>query len=254
MHFMLVNDDGYTAEGITALAEACIRAGHRATVCAPDTQRSAAGHSMRAFFGPLEAKPFENGASRGWAINGTPGDCAKLGLWLLRNDKPDMVLSGINEGSNIGGACVYSGTVGAAMEASMSGTAAIASSLVTEIGNVGYTAAADVTVRFAEWAYSHPMPRGDIYSINVPAYPADKLKEAVFARLSPVLLEDPLFKESITADGVRQYDTIYSMNMLYSAPDMDLLLLRDGHVTITPLSWECSRMSAADGLIAPRVL
>ena len=100
------------------------------SVCAPDRERSAASHSGT-FGRPLRAEPVDYpGAEKAWAVDGTPSDCASLGLFLAGREAPvDLVVSGINRGMNLGGACVYSGTVGAAMEAAMCGAQALAVSL-----------------------------------------------------------------------------------------------------------------------------
>ena len=149
MNILLTNDDGIFAPGLRALAGTFSEAGHRVFVCAPDQERSAASHS--ATFGrPLQARevPFDR-AERAWATDGTPSDCAALGLFLAGRESPvDMVVSGINRGMNLGGACLYSGTVGAAMEASMSDFPALAVSLAVRwddpvaCRNTDYSAAA----------------------------------------------------------------------------------------------------------------
>ena len=113
MHIMLTNDDGVHALGIRTLARVLSEAGHRVSVCAPDRERSAASHSItlrRAL--NVETVEFP-GAEIAYAADGTPADCARLGLYLIPD--VDLVISGINNGSNLGGACVYSGTVGAAI-------------------------------------------------------------------------------------------------------------------------------------------
>ena len=120
MRVLLTNDDGIHAPGLRALIEAFSGA-HTVYVCAPDRERSAASHSAT-MATPLRAKPLDMpGVARAWAVNGTPADCAGLGMFLCRDTGLDMVVSGINRGMNQGGACIYSGTVGAAMEASMRG-------------------------------------------------------------------------------------------------------------------------------------
>ena len=128
MHIMLTNDDGIFAPGLRELSKAAVAAGHRVTIFAPDSQRSAASHSIT-LTGPLRAERVPYGGIDAWAVNGTPADCAKLGLYLLRRSRPNCVLSGINKGSNRGAATLYSGTVAAALEASISGVPGVAVSL-----------------------------------------------------------------------------------------------------------------------------
>ena len=124
MHLMLVNDDGIHAPGIRALCDAATAAGHRVSISAPDRERSAASHAI-SLADSLKAERIDYpGAGTAFVVNGTPADCARLGLFLIPD--VDVVISGVNNGSNMGGACIYSGTVAAATEASMSGTPGLA--------------------------------------------------------------------------------------------------------------------------------
>ena len=112
MHILLVNDDGIHAPGIRTLAQTLASRGHRVSVCAPDRERSAASHSIT-LREPVTAQRVDlPGAETAYAASGTPADCARLGLYLIPD--AEMVISGINNGPNLGGACIYSGTVGAA--------------------------------------------------------------------------------------------------------------------------------------------
>ena len=128
MKVMLVNDDGYGAPGIEAMAEALKNAGHEVLVAAPDGQRSGSGQSVT-LDGEVRAvrKPL------GWALTGTPADCVRAGLLHLMPDC-DMVISGINLGANLGTDCNYSGTAAAAREAVMNGRAAMAVSCAIRPG------------------------------------------------------------------------------------------------------------------------
>lgn len=167
MHILIANDDGIFAPGIRALAGAAVAAGHRVTVFAPDSQRSAASHAF-SLNKPIHAAPVEyEGGIKAWAVDGTPADCVRLGLHLTRNDPVDCVLSGINNGSNRGAAILYSGTVGAALEASLCGVPAVAVSLCSHLDR-DYEDAAELGVRTMEWAMQHPLPRGEVYNLNVP--------------------------------------------------------------------------------------
>ena len=153
MKVLLTNDDGIFAPGIRALGEAFTAAGHRVSVCAPDRERSAASHSVT-IGAPLYAveRPLD-WAERAWAADGTPSDCASLGLFLTRDDPPDIVVAGVNRGMNMGGACVYSGTVAAAMEAAMCGAQALAVSLCFDWrreGELDFGPAARVALRVAD--------------------------------------------------------------------------------------------------------
>ena len=244
MNILLTNDDGIRAAGIRALCEVFSAADHRVFVCAPDRERSAASHSITVS-GPLHATevPFER-AERAWASDGTPSDCASLGLFLARDAGIDLVVSGINRGMNLGGACVYSGTVGAAMEASMCGCQGLAVSLCTtaykgEDMN-DYGPAARLALRVAEWIPAHPLPLGALYSLNVPTLPCERIKGLVAARLAPVYLDPP--KYAPAQDGGWRYG---SVPRRFGDDRYDTVLIERGYATLTKLTWDM-RLNADD--------
>lgn len=233
MHLLLTNDDGIQAPGLRAMADALIAAGHRVSVCAPDRERSAASHSVcigKAF----RAEPVDYpGAVRAWAADGTPSDCASLGLWLIREDPADLVIAGINYGMNQGGACVYSGTVGAAVEAAMCGSQALAVSLCVHHGDTAdYTAAARLAVRVAEWMPSHPLPLGCIYNLNVPPLPYEQIRGLAAANLAPAYMGAPVYTPS--EDGYRYH---HNEPVSFRVPRGDVALTEQGYATITKLTW-----------------
>ena len=234
MHILLTNDDGFDAPGIIALAMGLREAGHRISVCAPDRERSAASHS--AVIGqPLHAEPIDfPGAERAWKADGMPTDCARLGIYLTREEPVDMVISGINRGMNLGGACLYSGTVGAAMEASMCGVQALAVSLYVNVNSVGedYSPSAQLAARVAAWMTDHPLPRGCIYNLNVPPVPYGEIRGLVPARLAPVFLSNAEYR--LEADG---YHYVYRYVPLED-PNMDMVRIDQSYATITKLTWD----------------
>ncbi|MBR1820295.1 MAG: 5'/3'-nucleotidase SurE [Clostridia bacterium] len=243
MNILLTNDDGIFAPGIRALGETLRAAGHRVFVCAPDQERSAASHS--ATFGrPLHAKPMAlDWADAAWAADGTPSDCASLGLFLARDEGVDMAISGINRGMNMGGACVYSGTVAAALEASMSGTQALAVSLFIDPRkpeDEDYGPAARVALRVAEWMPAHPLPLGAMYNLNVPAKPYGELRGIVPATLAPVFLDAPDYARS--EDGGWRYRGVPRD---FDSEDYDLVKVGQGYCTLTKLTWDM-RLNADD--------
>lgn len=243
MNVLLTNDDGIFAPGLRALGEAFAAAGHGVYVCAPDRERSAASHSGT-FNGALHAEavdlPF---AARAWAVDGTPSDCAALGLFLARDAGIDLAISGINRGMNEGGAAVYSGTVHAAMEAAMSGVQAMAVSLcVAPWRSTGedYGPAARLALRVAEWIPAHPLPMGALYSLNVPPLPYDQIKGLVAARLAPVFLGPPSFKPA--DDGGWRYS---GAPVRFDNEDYDTVKTDSGYATLTKLTWDF-RLNADD--------
>ena len=236
MHILLTNDDGIFAPGIRALSNATVAAGHRVTIFAPDSQRSAASHSI-SLTKPLtvERVPFDGVDA--YAVSGTPADCSKLGLYLMRDDLPDIVLSGVNRGSNRGTAILYSGTVGAAMEASISGVPGVAVSLCAFTED-GYEYAARLGVRAAEWAVRNPLPRGEIYNLNVP-YGMKPLGVRA-ATLSNEFVFNPVYEK--TPEG---YVMVTGENILpMDDENSDYSLTHAGYASLSIISW--CRQSATE--------
>ena len=246
MRILLTNDDGIFAPGLRTLCDRLAAAGHRVAVCAPDRERSAASHSAT-LDRPLHPRRVDYPpALRAWQVDGTPADCARLGLWLTRDEPVDLVISGINRGMNMGGACVYSGTVAAAMEAAMAGTQGLAVSLCTERRDGGddYAPAARLAERVARWAAAHPLPRGVIYSLNVPPLPYGALRGLMPATLAPRYLDTPAYARGEDEQGECYYFRPGEQPPMED-PGYDVLLAERGYAVITKLTWDF-RLNADD--------
>ena len=164
MKILLTNDDGIYAPGLWALYTA-LAADHDVSVIAPDRERSAVGHGIT-LNEPLRLTWVEvNGACSGYAVTGTPVDCVKLGLAEILKDRPDMVISGINAGANVGMDINYSGTVSAAREAAVFGIPAIAVS-VQHGGDTSSEASARFVVTLAENVREKGLPPGTRCSMS----------------------------------------------------------------------------------------
>ena len=247
MRVLITNDDGIFAPGLRALVDAFSEAGHTVYVCAPERERSGASHGIT--MAGLRARPVAvPSAARAWMVDGNPADCASLGLFLCRDAGVDLVVSGINRGMNQGGACVYSGTVGAALEASMCGAQALAVSLCTGPGigtdQSDYAPAARVALQVIRWRPGHPLPRGVMYNLNVPPLPYEQLRGIRPARLAPVFMEDPSYELLEDGQGARY---IYRGGAGQPAedPNHDTVLTTRGYATLTKLTWDF-RLNADD--------
>ena len=237
MHLLLTNDDGYNSEGMRCLTKALIKAGHRVTIAAPDSERSAASHAL-SILKPLRARPINIEGANGWAIDGTPADCVRLGLHLTKNDRPDMCVSGINHGSNLGGACVYSGTVNSAMEASMAGCPAIAASL-EKSDSYDFTKTCELTLKLITYAAEHPLKRGRIYNLNLPA--KDDIKGVFFTQtLGPDFLSEANYQAITSNYGITFYCLDDGPNLEYFPPDCDSVKCAEGWATVSVLGWDLS--------------
>ncbi|RNC67646.1 MAG: 5'/3'-nucleotidase SurE [Desulfuromonadales bacterium] len=184
MRVLVTNDDGVHAPGLTALAEAMRKVGE-VVVVAPDRERSAVGHALTLHH-PLRATEIGSGI---FAVDGTPTDCVNLGIHTLLGSKPDIVVSGINRGANLGDDITYSGTVSAAMEATLMGIPAFAVSLVTGGYGQNYSAAAAFAARLAGLILEKGLPQDTFLNVNVPDLPSEEIGSAV-----------------ITSQGKRDYD------------------------------------------------
>ncbi|NIM06378.1 MAG: 5'/3'-nucleotidase SurE [Armatimonadetes bacterium] len=180
MKFLLTNDDGIHTPGLLALKQELSKLGKVYPV-APDRPRSATGHSIT-LHKPLRAIPvtLADGSSA-WASNGTPSDCVVLGLSDLIGCKPDMVVSGINPGPNLGEDLTYSGTVSAAMEGTILGVPSFAISVAGQ-EVTDFAPAARFAVRLAKAVAAHHLPPYTFLNVNVPAVAEEEIRGSVITR------------------------------------------------------------------------
>ncbi len=167
---LLVNDDGVAAPGLQALADALSGLG-TLTIVAPDKERSATGHAITLHDVIYPRKYYKQGKFFGMAVSGTPADCSKLALHKLMKTLPDLVISGINLGSNTGFNVLYSGTVAAAAEGTFMGIPSIAVSLTTYT-EPNFEPAQIFIRQVAEKILKDNLPQGILLNINVPNVPS----------------------------------------------------------------------------------
>lgn len=165
MLILVTNDDGVHSPGLVTLVEA-LTALARVVVVAPDRERSAVSHSLT-LHAPLRAEELRTDV---FAVDGTPTDCVNLAIHGLLGERPDLVVSGINKGGNMGDDLTYSGTVAAAMEATLMGVPAIAVSLEAQRFKAeDFLPAAQIAARCARQALTHRPPLDTLLNINIPA-------------------------------------------------------------------------------------
>jgi len=244
---LLVNDDGLFAPGLAALRKS-VKESSAITVIAPDQEKSGMSQAITVNQ-PLRLSEVE----RGYMLDGTPADCVKMGLQGLKLT-PDFILSGINNGSNLGWDVLYSGTVGAAMEGALHGVPSLAFSLCGRATPESFEIASTIVHRLL---YEQPgflirselIPAGGILNVNIPALPMDKIKGLRLTRL-----------------GVRNYDGVmqrrtdprgndyYWMGGVPIPPDsdeldLDVVAVEQGYVSITPLKCDTTFFEAIPGLL-----
>lgn len=244
MKILVSNDDGCTAPGLRVLA-AALAERHSVQVVAPDRNRSGASNSLT-ILQPLRPHRRDHGDIPGWCVDGTPTDCVHLALTGLLDEVPDMVVSGINAGANLGDDTLYSGTVAAAMEGRRLAAAAIAVSCVNHSAR-HYPTAARVTVELIERLQRVPLPRDTILNVNVPDLPYEELQGYEVTRLghrhtaeAAIRSADPRGKPIwwVGAAGPEED----------CGPGTDFHAVNNGKVSITPLLVDLTKHSALDAL------
>lgn len=233
------NDDGYRAPGLAALADAMAQLG-AVTVVAPERNRSGASNSLTLDH-PLRVQVGDNGYSY---VDGTPTDCVHLAITGLLEREPDLVVSGINAGANLGDDVLYSGTVAAAMEGRFLGLPAIAVSLTGEEPR-HYATAAEVAKRLVTRLGSWPLPADTILNVNVPDLPWAELDGFEATRLGHRHKAEPVIRAE-DPRGRTVYWVGASGAEEDAGPGTDFHALRHGRVSVTPLQVDLTRYTALD--------
>jgi len=246
VNLLLTNDDGIQAEGLDILRQALLRRGHQIRVAAPDRERSAASQSLT-ITRPLRVKTLENGV---FSIDGTPADCVHLAVLNLVRHWPDMVISGINWGLNVGDNIYYSGTVAAAAEALHLGLPAVAlSSERWETGDRWISRSAEFAADLVEWWYGQSQWRKQcLLNVNFPLGPFSGSRFTVQGRR-----DKHTEARSDTDPMGRSYYWAWSNeDGLRPDPDADFQAVSEGEVALTPLRIERTHLGALEALkVAP---
>ena len=237
MRILVSNDDGYRAEGLAALARAMSQLGE-VSVIAPERNRSGASNSLTLDH-PLRVQVGDNGFSY---LDGTPTDCVHVAITGLLEQEPDLVVSGINAGANLGDDVLYSGTVAAAFEGRFLGLPAIAVSLMG-VEPKHYATASEVAKRLVLRLKSQPLPADTILNVNVPDVAWDSLSGFEATRLGHRHKAEPVIK-SLDPRGRTIYWVGAAGPEEDAGPGTDFHAVRMGRVSITPLQVDLTRYSA----------
>ena len=227
---LISNDDGIFAKGLYVLANE-LRKHFDIVIVAPDRQRSGTGIglTLHRAIGVEEVALFED--VRAWKTSGKPADCVKLGLSTLLGYKPDMVVSGINQGSNSGRNAIYSGTVGAAMDAALRGIPAIAFSSIDE-ENPDYEGIAPFAVRIINHFLLNPAPEGVVINVNFPHCKTEDIRGVKYARQGmSYYLEKPYFDEKELGYYISKQELFYEEDK-----ESDISYLANNYITAVPIS------------------
>jgi len=240
MHLLISNDDGITAPGIQALSGRMSLLG-KVTIVAPDQNRSGASNSLT-LDSPVRIR--ETG-ERTYSVSGTPTDCVHIALTGLLERDPDMVVSGINAGANLGDDVIYSGTVAAAMEGRFLGLPAIAVSLVFTDRPENYDTAAEAVALLVERLRKDPLPADTILNINVPDLPWREIRGFEVTRLGHRHRAEPVVK-SVDPRGRPMYWIGPAGPEQDAGPGTDFDAIRRGFISITPIHVDLTRYQALE--------
>jgi 5'-nucleotidase len=240
MHLLISNDDGITAQGIQVLSGRMNSLG-KVTIVAPDQNRSGASNSLT-LESPVRIRKT---GERNYSVSGTPTDCVHIALTGLLEKDPDMVVSGINAGANLGDDVIYSGTVAAAMEGRFLGLPAIAVSLVFTERPEHYSTAAEAVALLVERLIKDPLPADTILNVNVPDLPLQEINGFEVTRLGQRHRAEPVVR---TTDprGRPMYWIGPAGPGQDAGPGTDFDAVDRGYISITPIHVDLTRYQALD--------
>jgi 5'-nucleotidase len=241
LKILISNDDGYRAEGLQHLVTA-LRPLGALTVVAPERNRSGASNSLTLDV-PLRVTRYDE---RSYYINGTPTDCVHMAISGLLDEEQDMVVSGINDGANLGDDTLYSGTVAAAVEGRFLGLPAIAVSLVNNGGN-HFATAARVAAELVMRLQHTPLGAATILNVNVPDIPYQQLKGTQVTRLGFRHRSEPVIR-SLDPKGKEVFWVGPAGAEQDAGPGTDFHAVANGYASITPLQTDLTRHAMLDDL------
>lgn len=249
MRILVCNDDGINAPGITALAAELCGLG-RVVVVAPDSERSAASNSLTLAH-PLRVREisFPAPVEKAYAVSGTPADCAKIGLSTLLPEKPDIVVSGINCGPNMCVDIFYSGTVAAAFEGAFRGILSAAVSLDSYSPRADFSVAARWAVRCIKTLVEAKVEPARVYNINVPCLPDAEIRGCKLTRTGTIDYREE-YDHRHDPYGRSYYWLKGNPEIIDRSPECDIVTVKAGYVSITPLRPDLTDMTiyaALDG-------
>lgn len=241
MDILLTNDDGIHCEGLWALY-GVLQRGHAVTVVAPDRERTAVSHGIT-LHQPLRASRVSpNGWGAGYAVNGTPADCVKLGVLEILGRKPDLVVSGLNPGANVGVNINYSGTVAAAKEAALGGVPAIAAS-VAGAEPYHYETAAEFVGRLSGLVGRRGLAPGTFLNVNVPNLPWHQIAGVRISRHGLATFKETMEKRIDPRNRIYYWQGA-DRQVFDEDLDIDGAALRRRYIAITPIKCDMTDYDA----------
>jgi len=247
MRFLLTNDDGIYARGLTALYRELSKDAE-CIIVAPEIEQSAVGHAITISRPLMVRKARKNGSFLGYAVAGTPADCVKIGISELAGGPVDLVVSGINLGANVGINVLYSGTVSAATEAAIQGIPSLAISLDTH-READFSTAARFARRMAAFILETPLPQVAL-NVNVPAIPEEEIRGVVVAKQGRARLMESFERRIDPRENIYYWLAGETELPLHEDEESDGSCLKRGMITITPIYYDLTRHDLLDDLKA----
>ena len=247
MHILLCNDDGILAPGLAAMYRALADLG-TVTVAAPDSAQSATAHSITVRQAINVRRIHVQHAFSGWSVGGSPADCVKLAVHELVESRPDLVVSGINDGANVSANVLYSGTVAAAAEGTLLGLPAIAVSLQRG-PETDFDRAASIARRIIDTLLADHLAPGRLVNVNIPSL-RPGLPKGIRVAAQALQVMEERYERREGPEGVCQYLLDGEFPQPVDARETDLHALMDGYVVVTPLKVDLTDRARLDTLAA----
>lgn len=239
MKILVTNDDGIHAPGLAALAEALTALGD-VLVVAPAAEQSGVGLSITYLHPIVLSRSYRNGDEFGYAVQGSPADCVKLGILELSSPEPDLVVSGINSGSNVGINVLYSGTVAAAIEGAFFEKTSIAVSL-SQATPPDYPAAAKYAVETIRGLLDDGIPTGSLWNLNLPATSEAGPQGLKRVRMATRRSHDQVEKRIDPRGRPYYWSGVEGLMSHAAEPGTDVYEIEQGFATLTPLQFDLTR-------------
>ena len=246
MRFLLTNDDGIYAKGLSALYRELSKEAD-CVIVAPEIEQSAVGHAITLARPLMVRRATKNDKFLGYAVCGTPADCVKIGITELSDKKVDLVVSGINRGGNAGVNVLYSGTVSAATEGAILGYPALAVSLDTH-KEADFTFAARFARKMTRVILGNQERlKGSAINVNIPCIPREKIKGVVVAKQAQSNIVEKFEKRVDPRENIYYWFAKESQSARRQK-DTDVGALAAGFITITPIKHDLTRHDLLDAL------
>ncbi len=235
MRILVCNDDGIDSHGIYALVESLKELGE-VTVVAPLNEQSAIGHAITMQIPLRVTKSYKDGKFFGYAVNGTPADCVKIGIRNILKEPPDLVVSGINHGSNTAINIIYSGTVSAAREAAIMDVPAMAVS-VTSHEVTDFKFAAKISRILAKELAGREIPKGTLLNVNVPDVDEKEIAGIVLTKQGKSKWDD-VYEQRIDPYGKNYYWLTGNLMEVDTALEIDQVAVKKNYVSVSPIHFD----------------